>query len=197
MQTTKLISTISFNTPDFLRGKLHDLVKASVIEYAHWIWHTPEEDQKKAHAHVVLKPNRRLDTSALRNQFSEVVPGEEKPRGCNPFQTSKMKDWLLYAVHDRAYLLRKNCDRKYTYTKEDLHTTEPDLLEENWRDAHEGEDTRMTQVIQLAERGVSFADLCKMGIIPINQLFQFRELWNGFYTPKTERGGRANIDENV
>lgn len=190
MQTTKLVSSISYNSPDFLKGKLFDLVRQGIIEYAHWIWHEPEEDEKKAHSHIVVKPNKRLDTSKLRNEFIEPVVGEEKPLGILPFQSSKMGDWMLYAVHDVAYLLRKCQERNHHYRKEDLKTTEPDLLEEHWRDCHEGEDSRMRHVIELAEKGVEWSDILKMGFIPINQLFQFRELFFTFVKGQTDRDGR-------
>ena len=197
MQTGKLISTISYNTAEFLKGKLNDLVRQGIIEYAHWVHHRPEEDEKKAHAHVVLKPNRRLDTSALRNEFVEPVAGEEKPRGVLPFQSSKMNDWLLYAVHDVAYLLRKNQNRKERYSRSDLLTTDADLLDEDWRAAHEGEDSRVKQVIELAQRGVSWVELLKTGLIPINQLFQYREVFMQFYTPETDRNGREGHEPEV
>lgn len=197
MQTTKLISTISFNSPEFLQGKLCDLVSQGVIEYAHWIFHEPEEDELKAHAHIVLKPNRRLDTSALANEFKESVPGEKLSRGILPFKPSKMRDWVLYAVHDLAYLLTKNQTRKLHYDKAAILSTEPDLLEEDWREAHEGEDTRMRQVIELAENGVSFHDMLKMGLIPINHMFQYREVVDQFFNPSTSRAGREGHDDQV
>lgn len=189
MQTTKLISSISYNTPDFLSGKLFDLVRQGIIEYAHWIWHSPEEDEKKSHAHLVLKPNRRLDTSKLRNEFVELVVGEEKPRGVLPFQPSKMNDWILYSVHDVAYLLRKCQRRIHHYDKSDLKTTEADLLEEDWRACHEGEDNRVTQLIELAQNGVTWVDILKMGFLPVNQLFQFKDIFMTFFT---DRNGRPN-----
>lgn len=197
MQTTKLISTISYNTPAFLKGKLYTLVQQGIIEYAHWIYHKPEKDETKEHAHLVLKPNRRLDTSALRNEFLELVTGEEKPRNVLPFQSSKMKDWILYAVHDKYYLLRKNQNRAITYQKSDLHSTEYDLLEEDWRDAHEGEDGRIKQVIEAARGGVPFATLLEMGVIPINLLFQFKDIYQNFFRDATERNGRNGHEEET
>lgn len=198
MQTSKLISTISYNTPSFLKGKLHTLVRQGIIEYAHWIWHKPEQDEdNKEHAHVVLKPNKRLDTSALRNEFLEPVQGEDKPRNVLPFKSSKMRDWLLYAVHDKVYLLRKCQNRAITYQKSDLQTTEPDLLEEDWRDAHEGEDSRIKQVIEAARNGVPFRQLVEAGVIPINQLFQYKDVFQGFFVEVTERNGRDGHEEKT
>lgn len=75
MQTTKLCSTISYNTPAFLAGTLRRLCDSGLIEFAHWIFHKAEEDETKDHFHVVLKPNRRLDTEALRKEFKELQLG--------------------------------------------------------------------------------------------------------------------------
>lgn len=197
MQTTKLISSISYNTPAFLRGKLYDLVRQGIIEYAHWIWHNPEEDEKKDHAHLVLKPNRRLDTSKLRNEFVEPVTGEEKPRGVLPFTPSKMNDWILYGVHDRVYLLRKCQNRKNHYEQKDIETTEPDLLQEHWRECHEGEDSRLTQVIELAGQGMTWPELLKTGLIPVNQLFQYREVFMTFVSPATQRADRKGHEDET
>lgn len=194
MQTSRLISTIGYNSPTFLSGKLHDLVRQGIIEFAHWVWHEPEEDEKKRHAHILIKPNRRLDTSKLRNEFVEPVPCD-KPLGVLPFENSKVVDWVLYAVHDRAYLLQKCQSRKHQYKREDIKTTEPELLDEHWKSAHEGENKRLQQVIALAEKGVEWRDILKMGIININQLFQYREVVFTFLSEKTDRNGKAGHDE--
>lgn len=198
MNTSRLISTISYNTPAFLSGKLRDLVRQGIIEYAHWIEHKAEEDEKKDHFHLILKPNKRINTGALQNEFKEPVAGEEKPRGVLPFNNSKMADWILYAVHDAAYLVRKNKQqRKFSYQREDIKTTEPDLLDEDWKEAHEGEDTRLKQVIDLAQKGIDWRAVLQLNIIPTNQLFQFKEVFFTFYEEpnKTERKGRKGHED--
>lgn len=191
MQTSRLISTISYNTPSFLAGRLADLVKGGIIEYAHWVHHEPEQDEKKDHFHLVLRPNKRLDTSALHKQFVELPVGSASPLGVMPFQTSKMTDWLLYAVHDAAYLIQKGQKRSRAYKFEDIKTTEPDLLDVQWKEAHEGENTRMRQVIEMAESGVDWSELLRRGIVPPAQLFAFREVFFTFAQQKTDRAGRA------
>lgn len=198
MNTSKLCSTISYNTPEFLSGKLYHLVQQGILEYAHWIWHKAEEDEKKGHAHVVIKPNKRLNTGALQNEFKETVSGEDKPRGVLPFKSSKMQDWVLYSVHDEPYLLRKGLQtRKFTYQKSDLHTTEPDQLEEDWRDAHQGEDNRVKQVIELAKNGTPWRTVLEMGLIPVQHIYHFKEVFGTFYQepPRTYRRGREGHDE--
>lgn len=188
MNTNRLVSTISYNTESFLSGKIHSLVNQGVLEYAHWIFHTPEDDGEKRHAHLIVKPNRRLDTEVLRKEFAEIVAGEDLPRGVLPFDYSKIKDWILYGVHDSAYLASKLQTRKYQYEKSDIHTTEPQLLHEQWREAHEGEDTRMARVVEMARKGVRFEEVVVMGLIPMNQFFQYRSLYEGFYNRQANRG---------
>lgn len=195
MQTSKLISTISYNTPSFLAGRLRSLVSSAVIEYAHWIIHEPEEDETKSHIHVVLKPNRRLDTSALRNEFVEMVQGEDKPRLVLPFRTtSRISDWILYSVHDAVYLLQKNEQRKYHYERKDLSSTDDDMLDEDWRECHRCGDNRIPTLKRMAEEGFKWEDVIMSGLIPINHLFQYKEI---FYSLKggTSRGGRLGHDE--
>ena len=186
-QTVKLIASVSYNSENFLAGKIRSLVDSGVLEYAYWIWHNPESDEKKRHAHLVVKPNKRLDTSKLRNEFKEIVAGEADPRCVLPFRPSKMSDWLLYAVHDAGYLAKKCQVRNHHYKKEDIKTTDIDLLDEDWRACHEGEDTRVSRCIELAQSGVDFGKLVQMGVVPVAQLFQFRDIWQNFYQATTER----------
>ena len=195
-QTSKLISTISFNTPNFLLRRLHELQDKGVIEYAHWIWHKPEQDETKNHAHVLVKPNRRLDTSALRNEFKELLVGEDKPRGVLPFRpTSRVSDWLLYSAHDSLYLARKGEARVEHYEKVDFKSTDEDLLEEDWRDCHRTDDSKLSMLKDMVRLNKSWPEVLEMGFLPINQLFQYREIFFALLQHATDRGGRVGHDE--
>ena len=44
MKTSKPISTISFNTESFLRGKLRELEAAGILEFWAYIKHDPEPE---------------------------------------------------------------------------------------------------------------------------------------------------------
>ena len=190
-QTTKLISSISYNTPEFLSGKLSDLVRQGILEYGYWIFHEPEDDETKSHAHLVVKPNRRLDTSALRNLFIEPIVGEELPRGVLPFRpTSRMSDWLLYSAHDAAYLIRKGETRKHHYEQRDFNATDKDLFDEDWRDCHRSSDSKIPLLRQLANEGKTWVDVITLGFLPVNQLFQYKEIFFTFKESVTERNGR-------
>lgn len=193
-QTTKLISSISYNTPEFLKGKLYDLVRQGVLEYAYWIFHKPESDEKKSHAHFVVKPNRRLDTSALRNLFIEPVAYEELPRGVHPFRpTSRMSDWILYNAHDVNYLIRKGETRKIHYEQKDFLSTDRDMFDEDWRDCHRANDSKIPILKDLADKGVPWVQVVSMGFLPVNQLFQYKDIFFTFAQNKideTNRNGR-------
>lgn len=198
MQTTKLISTVSFNTPNFLKGKLNSLVASAVLEYAHWVIHEPEEDETKQHIHVVMKPNRRLDTSALGKEFVEKLADEEKPRGVLPFRsTSRMSDWVLYSAHDIQYLLRKGETRKHSYELKQFNSTCQDLLEEDWRDCHHSEDNKIPLLREYAKQGKTWADILQLNFIPINQLFQYKDIFFTLLQSHTERNGRNVHEEEV
>lgn len=120
--TTKPISTISYNTEGFLRAKLEALYSAQIIEMAYYIKHQGEGEDKD-HCHVYIVPNRRLDTMALRDEFKEPTPNNDVPLGVLRFQNSKISDWLLYAVHDRQYLMVHGGDEalsKIAYSRDNV-----------------------------------------------------------------------------
>lgn len=197
-QTTKLISSISYNTPDFLKGKLYDLVRLGILEYAYWIKHQAEEDETKDHFHIVVKPNKRLDTSALRNMFVELVKGEDLPRGVLPFRpTSRMSDWILYSAHDDLYLIQKGESRKYHYQHDDFLSTSLDLFDEDWRDCHRATDSKIPLIREMATLGKSWADVVALGVVPVNHLFQYKDIFFMFKdaADKTLRNGRKGHED--
>ena len=104
--TEKPISTISYNTEEYLVNKLNSWVDSHLIQSYMYIHHKGE-DGDKDHFHVRIEPNRRLDKMDLTVELQEFVPDNPKPLGCRPWRTSKEEDWILYAVHDPEYLLLK------------------------------------------------------------------------------------------
>lgn len=106
MATQKPISTISYNTEAFLKEKLEIWLQSHIIQAYQYICHKGE-DGDKDHIHVRVEPNKKLDPMDLIEQLREFQIGKDKPLGCRPFRPSKEEDWLLYAVHDSAYLKLK------------------------------------------------------------------------------------------
>ena len=106
MATQKPISTISYNTEDFLKEKLDLWVHNHIIQTYMYICHKGE-DGDKDHIHLRIEPNKKLDPMDLMEELREFKIGEKKPLGCRPFRPSTEEDWFLYAVHDKDYLKLK------------------------------------------------------------------------------------------
>lgn len=106
MATQKPISTISYNSEEFLREKLNIWLTGHIIQAYQYICHKGE-DGDKDHIHLRVEPNKKLDPMDLQEQLREFQLGSEKPLCCRPFRPSKEEDWFLYAVHDKDYLKLK------------------------------------------------------------------------------------------
>lgn len=106
MATQNPISTISYNTEEFLREKLDSWVDAHIIQAYQYICHVGEDGDKN-HIHLRLEPNKRVDPMDLTDALREFVMGGQKPLGVRPWRPSKEEDWYLYVVHDEEYLRRK------------------------------------------------------------------------------------------
>ena len=118
MNTGKPISTISWNTKDFLVSLLGDLTESHLIQFWDFIYHKPEDDEagKKHHFHLYLEPAKRLSTADLKELFSEFDPKHpDKPLSCLSFRYSVFSDWYLYGLHDPCYLAAHNLTKKYSY----------------------------------------------------------------------------------
>lgn len=133
--TGKSISTICYNTVEFLQNKLDALVKAKVIERYTYIVHDKDSDPdtgevKKTHIHLWIKPGKRLDTLVFRDEFNEVDPNNDKPLRCKNFFASDESNFLRYVLHDPLYLelKDKHDDGRVEYAYENLVTNEPEEL---------------------------------------------------------------------
>ena len=106
MKTSKPVSTISYNSEEFLKAKLDYLVRSGEIAFWFYIKHHGEFDdvtnmQDKDHIHLYCEFADRVDTIKLGEMFLEYENGDlnSKPLRCMPFRVSKPYDAILYA-HD-------------------------------------------------------------------------------------------------
>lgn len=199
MKTRRVISTISYNTKYYLIDRLDNLINRKIISYYQLITHQREEDEKKDHIHLMVVPNGQLDTMDLQQEFLEILPGEEKPRGCIDFHASDKDEWLLYCEHFRPYLLSKGIDRKHLYSVNDFISSDELTFDYYYHHAHyESEWARRNQILaQLQDRKVNPADLIKSGVVPLNLATQVNALMHLESTyPKTERGEKNNHENN-
>lgn len=181
MQTTKPISTISYNTEPFLRCVLDRLIATNVIDFYSYINHIGEVDQfgerEKDHIHLFIIPNHRLNTADLDDFFLEPLP-DNKPLKCITWQTSKPDDWILYVLHDPDYLATKFETREIQYNYTDLVGSDQEDLRRKYRHAYQSSGyARMRNLFQYARSGGSLQDLMQIGAIPVNQINNYDDFF--------------------
>lgn len=161
-RTIKPLSSISYNTPVFLRGKLDDLINRGDIDFYTYIYHHGEDfedgSKEKDHFHVYLQPATSLDRRQLRNEFIEFVPGEKLPRGFMPIINSNWVDWFLYGLHDREYLQSKGQSRLYSYSEKDMVRSDDTFF---WDLIHRIDRTKINplgEVVRAAQSGIDFSE---------------------------------------
>lgn len=196
MKTSKLISTISYNTKEFLKSTLDELVKNKKLEYWFAINHEPEIDEKKAHFHVLMCPNGKIDTVDLRQLFIEPDPNnpDMPPLNCLPIRTSKsFGEWYLYAIHHKGYLMSKGESRIHSYCFKNMFGSDLDLLASMVEEIDVSRYRCYEEVFRSAELGIPFSTLIANGIVPLGWIYQFKELYNALrHEIFTERNQRSN-----
>ena len=130
LNTRKEISTIGYQSKEFLLSKLQELIHAHIISDYMLISHKAEEDEKKDHWHIWLQPNTQIDSMDLQEMLTEFNPKEpSKPFKCINFHYSQYDDWIPYNLHDKAYLAIKGESRKYHYKPEEILRYDDDTFE--------------------------------------------------------------------
>lgn len=197
--TTKTISTISFNTQEYLVSRLNSLVKADIIVYWLAIKHFPEEDETKEHFHVLIEPNGKVNLSDLRRELQELDPKRpDKPLGCLPFNVTKdLGDWVLYAEHDEDYLLEKGEARKYHYSQEEILRSDDDIFEHILHSFNKSDYTKGANIIKAICEGADAFELVRNGTIKLSEWYRYRgayfdikEVLFAKEEGKTYRGGK-------
>lgn len=176
MQTSKPISTISYNSPEFLEGILKKLLDDGTICFYCFIKHLGEYDesidyQEKDHIHLYVEPNKLLDTMHLGMMFKELDPENIKPLGTITWVSSKdFSEWLLYNLHDKDYLTSKFETRQYAYQLCEFVCSDYDDLDRRHQVArHSSGYARNKNLAEYISKGGSIRDVVKAGSIPPSQ----------------------------
>lgn len=120
MKTSKPLSAISYNTDEFLKQVCESLLRCGVLANYAYICHHGEGGDK-AHIHLLLFPSKALDTCRLGGNFLEAVDGEVKPRQLVGLRVCRsVVDWVMYSIHDPAYLAIKGERRECHYMISDF-----------------------------------------------------------------------------
>lgn len=209
MRTSKPISTISYNSVEFLRMQLNQLIQSHRISDYMFIQHQAEKDEAKDHIHLWIKPNTLLDTMDLQKHFTELVPeNPKKPLKCIDFRASQVDDWILYNQHYEPYLASKGESREFHYLKSDFCFHDEDTFEDLYNHAFKGSEwAKRYQLLQaLKDSSITPVELIMNGTVPLNMASQLnalehmkKELWrNGrkTHTPICDDDGVVIEDEN-
>lgn len=200
MRTSKPMSTISYNSESFLRSKLEELVRNHMISDYLFIYHHAEADEKKDHIHLWIKPNTLLDSMDIQAFMSEYDPSRpDKPLGCIDFRLTKdVDDWILYNLHNEAYLASKGESREYHYLKEDIRFHDEDSFDDMYNHAFKGSSwAQKRQLLEMINNPqINPAEMILSGFIPLtmaNSLRAFQSLQDRY---SLNRGGRPNHEQN-
>ena len=172
MKTSKPFSTISYNSINFLKCQLDDLVQRNVLYFYAFVPHLKEEDETKEHIHLLMHPNGQVETDKILRyleEFDSLHP--DKPLRClTPHKTNSFGDWYLYGLHDTKYLLAHGYQaRKHHYVREDFVVSNDDEFNEL---IHTIDYKKMygNQVFwQALEDGMPVLEMLQRNIIPMQQ----------------------------
>lgn len=191
-------STISYNTFDFLKSTLDNLVKTKILEFYFFVHHKAEDDEGglKDHFHVFMRPCSTVDTSNLIDKFIEhdINDLEKKPLRCLPFKSSKTDDAILYFIHDKSYLVFKGQQRKFHYSLADIVTSDDDEFNFLYKMIDMSALTPYKKLMDAQEIGMTFNEYFKSNYIPIQQLTHYQQAWNLLIHSETFRKGRKGHD---
>ena len=180
MRTSKPFSMISYNTKEFLIEKLNELVEGGLVQFWAFIEHLPEEDEKKAHKHLYIIPQKLIDTQRIEKALQEIDLTDitAKPLGAIFPQSSKFADWYLYGLHDKKYLAYKGQKRKYHYNDNAFVVSCQDTFQELKNLIDYTEINRLSLIVEKAENGESLASIIKSTNIPLQLIGQVRQLYH-------------------
>lgn len=202
MRTTKPISTISYNTSEFLENMLNELIKAHKVAFWCYIEHIGEalEDGtiEKNHKHVYIEPNVKIDTMDLQDMSKELDPLKpDKPLKCVEFRPSKWVDWVWYTLHDVWYLSTKFETKQYSYTKQDYKYSDEAEFEERYNRAIHSSDIHQQQALLEALGRYTAGQLAMMGMVKPQQAIQLAAFENLLNKGRSHVAYEKEIEDRI
>lgn len=190
MRTGKSISNISYQSPSFFALMVENLQKADAIGPCFWVAHKGEEGDKD-HIHMVLLGGiRTYETKGLESLFgTQIFQDGSKGSLTQLWRTTKdLNDWLLYAIHEPTYLLRKGEVRDFSYEWSDIRCGVNDGLLLNRaiieaKRALEAGGDKVYRLLRIAvKNNMTWREIVLAGVIPVNCLgsaYRVYELMKG------------------
>lgn len=183
MNTRCPISTISYNTEQFLIKELNKMIGEGVIDFYAFIYHFAEGEElgeKMNHRHLYVMPGRLIVTSALNSRLQQIdlQQPDLPPLGCMPWRHSKFGDWYMYCLHDKDYLALQCQERKYHYDKHEFVVSNWEYFNELIHTSDLVKYKSFAKFIELVNSGVNFRELFSNGFIPVQQIVQYKKAFN-------------------
>lgn len=194
MRTAKPVATVSYNSPEFLKSKLEELIRNRKISDYMFIEHEPESDESKRHIHLFIVPNTLIDTMDLQDFLKEPCNNSKKPLGCIDFRKSQDDDWILYCEHYLPYLASKCQSREWVYEKEQFMFHDEDTFNRKYLHAHKASAwAQRNQILEMLKSNeLTPTDLINNGTIPLNlagQLNAYKYMQRTYGTKMVDRNG--------
>lgn len=200
MKTSKSLSTISYNTTVHLENILSLLIEDGIVYEYFYILHYGEGCDKD-HIHLFLSLCKSVDTSSLRDRFTEPSPIWYEPDlGCMPFLKSDFNNWLLYSLHDETYLMLKKEVKYFHYDLSDVYTNSECNIGNCYRDAYDKIcNTDNMQILDKLQNGFTPSQLIKQGYNPqvistIFKMVQAEGLYENTYLQQRISNERLKSD---
>lgn len=198
MKTTKPFSTISYNTAEFLKQRLDELIQKRHISFYAFVEHYAEEDEKKNHKHLLIIPNGQVQTDAITDLLQELdITNPLKPLGVMPWHSSKWGDWYSYACHDSGYLASKGQTRAHHYQESDFVCSDEDYMHELVTTIDRTKYAKTQDFVRKVKEGASFLEMLQNGQIPAPQFNQWLQMYQYINGGLAFRNGRATHTPKV
>lgn len=202
MRTTKPVSTISYNSPAFLKLKLEELTASKKVSFWAFIEHNPEPDEakdeagKKKHIHLYIEPAKMLQTEDLKGFFAEPDPEKpDKPKSCIFFNSSKFGDWYLYGLHDKAYLAYKHQSRVHHYKAEQMVTSDADEMNARVQQIDMMDITPYMKIMESISQGLTWDEFVSSARVPLPMLGAYRIAFDALLTSTLNRNGHSGHEK--
>lgn len=177
MRSRRILSNISFNSLEFFEYIINELYQDGVIDWAYWIQHQGDKDDKKSHIHFCFQPSSTIDTVTFNRKFYEFSFVEPDKRVKRPtvkyMPVTSLDDWLLYCKHDKDYLITKGLERYYFYEWRDFHFTDALAFEHDISNIDRTKYGRLSLLRDGVRDRIPFAELIQQGQLPIAYRAQF------------------------
>lgn len=179
MRTQLPISTISYNTKEYLKIVLDSMIAAEEIDFWAFIIHKPDIDDMKEHNHIYMRPARIIDTEKIRNHFIEPDFEIGIPRKALMIRKSNsFGDWYLYGMHDREYLKCKGMERNVHYGEADFICSDKDSFRMLANEIDVVALRGFVNMIEAAAKGRSLYESLEKGIIPVSRAGQWTHIYS-------------------